>query len=449
MLIDVQETVQGRAQRAVREIGSRLCQRDVLEEALEQSAETSRYPSGWSATSIASGPPGVSFLFREIGRALDDERSAWFARSDTILQEITANDDLDDTDDSLLSGSAGVLMAYLDACTDDPAHTARAWEIVTDLADSVLLREPLPDDGGVADSHYDVINGSAGTLVALSQAMRLLGESSMVRAAMDSLVGDLVELCRPRGADGGRGWWIAPRFYLTEQTTQAYPRGYVNLGLAHGLPGILVGLGAAISAGTAVPGAESTARGIVDVLRSHQMQDADGPNWPSGIPVEDGRPLSAPFVPHPARTAWCYGGPGIASALARAAEALGDRDVRTLAEETMQAALARALREGTLESATLCHGSAGVLLTGMDVLGQVPSAQAPLESLCTRLLDGLDPDVPLLVRDFEPPDRHLDSPGLLTGAAGVALALAAYTRPHASSTWQVALGTAAAGARSR
>ena len=149
---------------------------------------------------------------------------------------------------------------------------------------------------------------------------------------------------------------------------------------------------------------------------------------------------SAGQIRVPTRTAWCYGAPGIACALLVAAETLGDDGLRAVAIDAFDGVLRRVAAHGGFPSATLCHGTAGVLAMCVRFARDTGSALArrELPVLTEQLLAHCHPDLLLGVQDLEQPGILLDSPGLLTGSAGVALALWSASTP-VPARWERAL----------
>jgi hypothetical protein len=86
-----------------------------------------------------------------------------------------------------------------------------------------------------------------------------------------------------------------------------------------------------------------------------------------------------------------------------------------------------------LPSPTLCHGLAGLLLVVLhfawDQVGEPggPELAALAGSLLDDLLDRYDPALLLGYRDVEVRGAEVDNAGLLCGAAGVVMTLAAAT----------------------
>lgn len=70
----------------------------------------------------------------------------------------------------------------------------------------------------------------------------------------------------------------------------------------------------------------------------------------------------------PSRVTWCHGDPGIALALAVAAEVTGSVAIRTAGAERASVAVARAPEEAGVIDACLCHGAAGLTWFGRRVL---------------------------------------------------------------------------------
>ncbi|MBB1245462.1 lanthionine synthetase, partial [Streptomyces durbertensis] len=122
--------------------------------------------------------------------------------------------------------------------------------------------------------------------------------------------------------------------------------------------------------------------------------------WPPHI---SGTNLDTGPGPHTAnapgrRTAWCYGTPGIATALTHAAHALNDRHILNIATAALHH-IATHPDQWDTEGPTLCHGTAGILQAAKH-------------------------HNPQLAHHVAIPQPHSAAPGLLNGTAGTALALA-------------------------
>src|SRR5262249_46338744 len=109
--------------------------------------------------------------------------------------------------------------------------------------------------------------------------------------------------------------WASSSAWLPPEVQEECPPHYYDLGLAHGVPGVIVLLGRACAAGVAVGKARPLLEEAVRWLLSHQ--EADGV---AGFPYR----LDPGLPPVPAQLAWRYGDPGVAVSLLSAARCLGE-----------------------------------------------------------------------------------------------------------------------------
>jgi hypothetical protein len=147
-------------------------------------------------------------------------------------------------------------------------------------------------------------------------------------------------------------WHTAPELLPAWQRALC-PGGYYNLGAAHGVPGAVALLGAAAALEAPAPAARARelCEGAIRWLRAQRLPPDPRGRFPSWIE-------RASLAPERARTAWCYGDPGIAAAVWSAA-------VRTGADpgEWRELALESARRPAELcrvMDPNLCHGAVGL-----------------------------------------------------------------------------------------
>ncbi|WP_081593990.1 lanthionine synthetase C family protein [Nocardia brasiliensis] len=266
---------------------------------------------------------------------------------------------------------------------------------------------------GLPFESFDLVSGITGT------GAYLLRRNAYPAALRSALTG-LVAVCR---WDTDLPNWHTPAWSIAPKTPMAesFPGGVLNCGLAHGVPGPLALLSLAELSGISVPGQGEAIAVVGHWLAAHRADDAHGPNWPTGIPL----PGTA-AVETRSRNAWCYGGPGVARALWLAGNAIDDTELRSLAVEAMLAASSRFAATAETDPAPgLCHGVAGLLqimLRFAHDTGDPRFARAAVE-LTDRLLARYDPAHRFGFRCAG--ELPADRPGLLDGAAGIALALLA------------------------
>ncbi len=272
-------------------------------------------------------------------------------------------------------------------------------------------------DRGEWSGDYDLISGLVG-LGAYALHRRK-------RSARGAILTKVVRHLRDKTVRTRRGatWHTAPHLLATWQR-DLYPCGYYNLGLAHGVPGVM-----AFLAQASVDEATSTmARPLLDdtvrwVLSHRRDITEGGPSFPTVVTQhEDYQSAGA------SRVAWCYGDLGIAIALLWAARAIGRAEWEAAALEIARHAARRSESHSGVVDAGLCHGAAGnahlfnrlYQATGEDLF--LTTARRCFEEALSyrRPGDGIGG-----FRAWNGRDGWRTDPGLLEGAAGVGLALLA------------------------
>ena len=238
---------------------------------------------------------------------------------------------------SLYEGVAGTgwLVAHLDALADSHDRTSQ-----TDYADvdeairqyCISQRPPYT---------YDLISGLVGIGVYCLERLPDSVASQSLKIIADKLT-DSAEVRE------GRCAWHTPAFLLPQYQRAQLPRGYYNLGVAHGVPGI-IGLLARIQASAI---GDATSRTLLSGAMKWVLQQ----RLPSGLFPNWNESYDEPGPP--ARLSWCYGELGLSITLLVGARALGDR---TIEDQALQIALSACGRrtDAGVRDATLCHGAAG------------------------------------------------------------------------------------------
>ena len=215
----------------------------------------------------------------------------------------------------------------------------------------------------------------------------------------------------------------------------------MNFGLAHGIPGPLALLSLAWTAGVRVEGQAEAIECIADWLLEWREKDAWGNYWTPYLPLAYYADRDAVETPQPARASWCYGAPGIARALEFAAIALGRPEWTEAGLDAFRSLLARPVEDWGITDDALCHGWAGMLhlCSQFDQLHPGDEFGRAADTIAARLVERFDPAAPFGYRYYQPvADLYLDLPGLMEGAAGIALALDTYTR-RPRPTWDSTL----------
>ena len=102
-------------------------------------------------------------------------------------------------------------------------------------------------------------------------------------------------------------------------------------------------------------------------------------------------------------------------------------DLRQLAVRAITDVFKRPIGARRIDSATFCHGGAGLLAVTLRFANDTGSEELAGHSraLACQLLQQYQPDSLLGFRNLETSGSEIDQPGLLDGAPGVALTLLA------------------------
>jgi hypothetical protein len=268
-------------------------------------------------------------------------------------------------------------------------------------------------------AHLDLISGLAGqALYACARLPRI-----RARRALEAIVGWLDR--RAVAAAGGVTWLSPPRPHAR---ADQLPGSVFDLGIAHGVPGILAALARILEAGIAVP----TTRRLLEAGTRwllQQVHDRAGPAFDTYVPSDPAADRGAAFPPMPSRLGWCYGDPGVAAALLATARALDDGRLRATAMVVLQR-IAAIRSDPTVQDASLCHGTAGLLHIFNRIYqatGDPAARDAAIHWAERTLVLRAGPHA--IAADPPPDDSPFHPLRFLAGAAGSALALLAAASP--------------------
>jgi hypothetical protein len=397
----------------------------AADEAERQGDAAARPP--WVPHSLTAGHAGLALLHRHLDLCFPGD--GWGDAAQSALEEaIEAAEAADSIELGLGSGLCGLALAAQLLAPPDGSYEGLLQSLDELVAQGQVARIAALRGArsGFAPNVFDAIAGLSGVARYWLRRRGCLGTERPLRDA----IGALVALARP---DAGKPrWHTPPALMVPGPMAKLFPGGYVDCGLAHGVPGPLSVLALARLQGVDVDGLAEAIGHLASWLGSSRCDDAWGINWPYGIPLGAGG--SAPVQPgshgpssEPARAGWCYGSPGVARSLYLAGQALGQPELCAIGVQAIDSALARPPQARRLSSMNLCHGHAGLLHIALRFQQQVPreTRRRAIRELTASILQHHAPDSLLGYHDAAPDGGEVDEPALLTGAAGIALALLA------------------------
>lgn len=298
--------------------------------------------------SVAVAYPALCILFSELNHSFpeynfDECAHRYLERVNNYL----CNNNINDI--SLFDGLCGIGFAA--NCMSNNGKYYQSFlknlnENILNIADrSVLNLSKLP----LNETIYDVMYGLTGT----ANYLLNFRSESRVKNTLSNILRYLVEISQI-SIDG------VPKFSIRVDQSQMVSLSkfndskmrYVNLGVSHGIPGILLILCKSYKLGIYVENQLEAIKCLSEYIFNSCIKNTDTVFWESQkiIGIENNKAV-------PARDAWCYGTPGVAYSLLIAASILNDERLKNLAIDSMKTSLNR-LRE--VISPTFCHGLSGL-----------------------------------------------------------------------------------------
>lgn len=285
-------------------------------------------------------------------------------------------------DPGMAGGDAGValFLSYLHAAGGSESAADRALEALGRSTDALpdlqllptlyggffgvgwvvthLTRELFEGDGDLAGEvdaalrqllsevrervPFELIGGLAGYGTYLVERLPDPGAAELLGRIID-----LLETSRD-----ATGTWFSDPDWLPEWQRELSPEGYYNLGVAHGIPGVIGFLASAWREGFRDPRIPALVDGAVRWVLTQKRPELSGSIFPSHVrPDGEARPT---------RTAWCYGDLGVAAVLLSAAQSFGRADWQAEALEIARISARRPYGETKNADAGLCHGAIGI-----------------------------------------------------------------------------------------
>jgi lantibiotic modifying enzyme len=311
---------------------------------------------------------------------------------------------------SLYSGFTGVAWAAEHLSGDDEE------DLNEEIDEALLSALAMPWNGD-----YDLISGLVGFGVYAVERAHRPSAAACLEAIVDRLAETAVSL------GNGLTWFTSPEL-LPPRNREAHPDGYYNLGVAHGVPGVIVLLADACRLGIRAGTARPLLEGAVEWVVSQRLSERPAVRYPAFV--------TPGIEPQPSRLAWCYGDPGVAASVLYAARAIGSADWERVALDIASHAANAAPELAGIHDAGLCHGAFG-LAHIYNRIHQATGDEGFAEAARLWYRRGLDMRrTDRGVAGFEAWTLNLDltvewtdDHGFLTGVVGIGLALLAAITP--------------------
>ena len=397
-----------RVQRVAIEVATRVAEltSDFLDDSDGASARIAEPGSLWS---LSGGLPGFGVLLDYASRVFP-EHDTISAPIPRLLDRLILALKEEPMDTGLYGGLSGVVWVIRMLAERTDRDSAEIDEVVLEVL-LEYLRNPQ------ARHVYDLVSGFTGVgLLVLD-----IPSSALQSECLDHL---LLCLLESSAVENGGACWRTPRTMVPVHIAARFPKGYVNLGVAHGIPAALVVLSRYLSIRPEDARAAALLRDSLAYLRSVDVGSRERFSFHNQVPFEEG---------DKSRLAWCYGDIGVAAALSMVSRCPLSPELGNFSLELARRSLSRQISDSGVVDAQLCHGAAG-LLHIYNRLGQVHADQQLLEA--ARTWGGVTlnfhaegegfagfSEVRYDLTSMKP--YRVGNPGFLSGSTGIALALCA------------------------
>ncbi|UMR29232.1 lanthionine synthetase C family protein [Massilia sp. MB5] len=363
------------------------------------------------------------------------------ALSEAIAARLIAHCSINGANSSLWSGKAGaaLYLSYLHSQAPQPALRQHARELASAALDDiaaypvsglyqhvwtiwaartvdVMFKESENSafcddlDGLLLESlweidawngRYELISGLLGIGAYALTAMR--------QSCGRQIAERVVQLLLSRSSiDGNWQWWYTLPADGTPSLLLRHPKGYCDLGLAHGNAGVMAFLSQTLQHGILAEESAAALTRLVPWMLAQRNTAAQMTSFP--FLAEDAEQTS--------RCAWCYGDLGIAWALRMAGLAMERHEWSALSQEIARRLITLPPPMLGISDYALCHGWAGtghILRCLADDFND--------EDLRTSARHALHTSLIWQEQQLQLRDEDSASLGFLEGAPGIALAL--------------------------
>jgi len=387
----------------------------------------------WNDYRLLGDYPGILIFLSELDGLFRNEN--WDAAIHSYvlkMKEILENKGLFSL--SLFGGVAGMAFALQTASRGGSRYQKMLASLNTHIIKLIDESYFLPLENNLRTDQpspmalYDVIQGITGIgIYCLSNK-----QDAFLSLTAKKIVEYLVRLSSPLNLEGRTipGWYVPASLQFLKEDKDKYPQGNFNLGLAHGIPGVLAFLSIALLRGIEVMGQKEAIEVIAAWIKKHRHEHDRSFFWGTHIPFEVEMKKSADTVfSITKKNGWCYGRTGVARSLFLAGKALHCEQLKSYATDSFCSIFRQSRHEWQLPSPSFCHGISGLLMTTWKMYQDTHSSflKNQVTNLQEILLEYYREDFPFGFKNLETSRQggfaEINQLSLLEGASGILLTL--------------------------
>lgn len=338
---------------------------------------------------LYSGLTGIIFYLAYLGKLTQDQR--YDALAQAALKTFRRQFEHHKLSKNVggFSGFGGIIHTF--------THLSVLWEQPAFLEELESIVETLPEVIE-QDQELDVIGGTAGCLISLINLYGLAPTERTLAAAI--CCGDHL-LAKALKMEHGIAWM------------NGLPASAPLAGFSHGAAGIAM----ALSSLAELTGEERFQTGAMEAVEyERSLFSAEHENWPDMRDFESFRQQAVPDTGVHYPVTWCHGAPGVGLGRLLMLQQRADSEMRL----EVDTAIRTTLKAGFGLNHSLCHGDLGnldLLMLAAEALDE-PELRNHVERLAASILENIEEHgwttgIP----------SGVESPGLMTGLAGIGYGL--------------------------
>ncbi len=388
----------------------------------------------WNDLSIAGGYPGVLSLFITLDQNFPNDNWDLIVH-DYIIAIKKSIESKGITSLSLFGGLTGVCFFIKKASKEGKRYTKILDKLNIYLIKKLQstyfdpLEYYLKNAKPIPPHLYEAIQGLSGIGIFYLSSFDVIKK----------IIKLLIRITYPIRIKNKRvpGWYISNELLVFKEEKLQFPNGIFNLGLSHGIPGVLAFLSIAMIYGLDMPGQKEAIQTIAKWLKNKRKTTSNRFFWDARISFEEEISQIKPKS-FKSKDAWCYGTAGVARALYLAGYALKDRDLQKFALESFISIFNSQIDEWNLLGPSFCHGISGLLMITHLMARDTKSyfLQSQVDRLTNILLSYYDTSFPFGFKHFELMKTKgfatINRADLLEGASGILLSLFSLNAKHYS-----------------
>ncbi|MNJ27783.1 Nisin biosynthesis protein NisC [compost metagenome] len=417
----------------VKSIGRKLSDYDYLRQVSNEESNYLETESGlinpFQELSLSHGLPSLCMLYGEMNEHYPEE--GWDRIGHQYMQRIGQQLEEEGVQSlSMFTGAAGIGLSALCISKQRRRYSSFISSINELIANSIdPLLEQIQSRQDLYMQDYDPISGVTG-VAAYTLLFHNDSNFPVMKEINRKIVNYIIHVCQDKECNGKLvpGWYISAANQFSEVDKLRWPNGCFNIGLAHGIPSLLITLCDSYLKGIKEEGQLDSIRKLADFLLQSRIESEGQYYWGTHISIEEYNDLTVTSTY--TRDAWCYGTPGVAYSLLAAGKALQDDKYLTPAVESMKRA---AVRQQEIYCPTFCHGLSNLAMISKHFYSVTKDAEflQITSSLTEQMMSYYNEELPFGFQTVDKKtgiEKLYDYVGLIDGVTGVALTLLAVNK---------------------